>query len=325
MEIKISGKAWGILLLSFFACCFMSCENNDTEEQIIPSVEDLSLSGEGESALVTFTNPNWQITAVSTLDKSFQIWGNVYDSAGKLIRSNTMLALDGLGKLESAWSDCGFVIIRDNFNTLKVDVQENSGEEDFGFIITLESGTEMKEITVNQSKSEGYSFEKIEYTLIPGSCKKVWYPNGRFTFRNQTGQEAGIVRYDPFQNQNNNLSFESEDRRAFSWLKDEEMDVEVPGGVWNGELFYNREKIPYRNIITKLPLNFSVGEVTINIPIGNSKCHFELEYEEYKAAYRVFVKNRKTGVEKVYEGTFVSSCPNGLYKLVWDSGNGTEE
>ena len=318
MEKKIGGKMLGILLLSFLVYCFTACDDNEAQEQIIPSQEELMLSGEGEAALISFAKPNWQITAISTLDKDFQIWGDIYDPNGKLIRSNAMLALDGLGKLESSWSDCGFAITRDDFNTLKVEVSENSSDTDFGFVIVLESGSEMKEITVNQSQSEGYAFEKIEYTFIPESYKKVWYPNGRFSFSNQTGHASELVKYDPFQNQYDSYTFESGDSQAFGWVKDETVDVKIPGGVWNGELFYNHETIPYSNSTTSLPLKFSVGQVAIKVPLGDSKCHFELEYEEYKAAYRVFVKNRKTGVGKIFEGTFVSSTPTGTYELVWN-------
>lgn len=325
-KIMAERKIWGIWLLSLFVCCLAACDDqDDVQEQIIPSVEELVLSGEGESALISFVKPDWQITAISTLDRDFQIWGDIYDTEGKLVRSNALLALDGLGKLESSWTDCGFVITRDNIHTLKVEVLENSGEEDFGFIITLESGTQMKEITVSQGKSEGYEFEKIEYALIPGSYKKIWHPNGHFTFTNQTGQASELVRYDPFQNQYNNFTFESEDPQAFTWLKDQLLEVEVPGGVWNGELFYNHEKVPYRNMTTKLPLRFSVGEVPISVPQGNSKCHFELEYTEYKAAYRIYVTNKKTGVEKIREGIFTSSSPDGTYKLVWEDTGKPEE
>lgn len=295
------------------------------EGMIIPSVEELSLSGEGESALISFTNSNWQIAAISTLDKSFQIWGDIYDLNGKLIHSNTILTLDGLGKLESSWSDYGFVITRDNLQTLKVEVLENSSEKDFGFIITLKSEMEVKEITVGQNKSEGYVFERIEYTLISESHKMVWYENGHFTFSNQTGQESELVKYNPFQNQYENLTFDSVDPRAFSWVKGEAIQVEVPGGILHGNLFYNNETIPYRNSTTQLPLVFSVGEVPIKVPAGDSKCHFELEYEEFKAAYRIFVKNRKTEMERIFEGTLISSRPTATHRLVWSTENKPEE
>lgn len=308
-------------LLFLCMVCFTACGSEDTEETMIPPVEKHRLSGEGESVLVSLDNSNWQIVGVTTIDKSFAIFGEIYGPDGKLICSNTQLTLKGLGRIESVWTDQGFVITRDNFHTLKVEALENSTDKDFGFTILLKSDTETKEIIINQGQSEGYSFEKIEYTLIPGSYTKVWYKNGFFNLSNHTNQEFEMLKYNPFQNQSDNFTFDSDDSRAFACVKDEALSVEVPGGVLHGELFYNHEEVPYKHQTVKQPLKFSVSEVPIKTPMGDSQCHFELEYEEYKAVYHLFVKSRKTGVEKKFEGTFTSSTLNGSYKLVWDSEN----
>lgn len=311
----------GVLLL-ILVICLAACSRDDesNEKEFFHSVGNISFSGEGDSALISFPNENWEIAAVLLPDKFSPIWGDIYASDGKQVRSNTQLVLSGLGRLEAKWMDHGFVITRSSLNSLKIEALENSDEEDFSFVITLASGGKTKDILVEQGRSAGYSFERIEYTLIPESYKTVYKQNGRFTFNIQGETKPG-VKYNPFQNHYNNYTFISDDHKAFVWTKDEALAVEIPGGVLDGKLFYNRDSIQYQNSTSKLPLRFPVAEVEIDMPVGESECHFELEYEEYHATYRIFAKNKTTGAEKVFEGTFISSCPNGIYQLVWDSEN----
>lgn len=316
-----------VFLLSLFAICLAGCSKDEESNEgvIIPSVENILFSGEGDSVLISFVNENWEIAAIASPDKSVRIWGDIYNLDGKLVRAETQLGLEGLGRLESKWLDHGFVITRSNLKSLTVEALENSNEKDFSFVIMLTSGTETKDILVKQGKSAGYSFEQIEYTLIPESYKVTRCENGHFTFNMHERTDFANVKYNPFQNQYNNYTFTSETPQTFAWTRNAELTVEIPGGVWDGALFYNHKRILYQNSTAKLPLEFSVGDVEIKTPPGSSKCHFDLEYEEYQATYRIFAKNRTTGKEKVFEGVFKSSCPNGSYKLVWDSENKPKE
>jgi hypothetical protein len=56
----------------------------------------------------------------------------------------------------------------------------------------------------------------------------------------------------------------------------------------------------------------------IKKPVGKSECHFEIETEEYKAAYVLAIKNKGTGKIKTVNGSWWNSRPTGQYKLVWD-------
>lgn len=301
-----------VILAFLAAACTTDSENTP---RLQPSAEGLVLNGEGTSEFITLSTADWRIAAIKTLDASYQITGKAYDADGKLLRTNTNLYLDGMGKLISAWDDHGFVITRSDQQTLKVEVMENATNSDFNFVIVICSDTETKNIKVKQARSAGYTFQQIDYVLMTDSYKFVNQENGHFTFHNQT-EKINTVEYNPMQNQWNNYGFESIDPKAFTLIKDQE--VQIPSGVINGKLYYNGETIPYNNTTQKFPLNFSMKEITIHIPKGDSKCFFDVEYEMYKATYHLTLKNRVTGKLKIVDGTFSSMCPTGTSKLVWN-------
>lgn len=300
-------------LFSFFAC------NEDEAPAIQPSADMLLLSGEGATETIAFAGSDWLIAGIRPENETYRIYGAVYDASGELVRENTELSLTGLGRLESVWHDKGFSITRETPEKLEIEVYENASSEEFCFILLLQSQEEKKEITVRQGRSAGYRFEKIEYALLPGSQQKVFAQAGFFTFHIQTNSGTNLVKYNPLQNEKDYMQFECTDRNAFGWMQNEPVEVPVPAGAFRNELFFNSEKATYQDALIRFPLKFTVSEVPINPPSGESKCHFEIEYEEFKASYRLYIKNKATGNTKSYEGVFMRKYPTGSFTLVWDS------
>lgn len=147
---------------------------------------------------------------------------------------------------------------------------------------------------------------------------------GPFSFSNHTGRVSGPLKYDPLQNHCESFTFVSEDPKAFSWMGETSVEVEVPDCVCEGELVFNGRTLPYRNETATFPARFSVDEAVVWIPAGESRCHFEVAYDEFRAVYRVFVRNRNTGAEKVFEGVYTSCRPTAFYRLVWDETGGAQ-
>lgn len=80
-----------------------------------------------------------------------------------------------------------FRITRSGSDQLLVEVFENGSGDDFGFVVTLASGTRTRDITVTQGRSDGYVFERIEYVPVAESSARVWREGGRFPFRTIRG------------------------------------------------------------------------------------------------------------------------------------------
>lgn len=150
----------------------------------------IEMEGEGGEVEVLFTHPYWEVARIINRNGNVSISGDKYSLTGSLIRENSILQLDTLGRIDAFWSNKGFSIIRNNYKTLKVVLRENSTGEDFNFNILLEADNESKEIQVNQKKSLGYTFKKIEYKLEGSDGDSVFVRQGTsYSFNVQSAQD----------------------------------------------------------------------------------------------------------------------------------------
>lgn len=150
------GNIFLIILISFY---FYSCDDHDNEFNLIdPSTSLIEMEGEGGEIEISFTYPDWKIARIINQNGNVNISGNSYSLDGSPIRENYTLKLDSLGRMDAIWTDKGFSIIRNSYTSLKIIVKENSTDEDFNFIIILESEKESKEIQVNQKKIKWLCF-----------------------------------------------------------------------------------------------------------------------------------------------------------------------
>lgn len=308
-----------LLLLSLCAISAIGCNKDDDNSKIRPSVDNFILSGEGESVTVTFTNDDWEIMAVANILGGY-IFGNVYDIDNNLLLKSEELKLNGTGYLKAEWMNKGFIISRIEPKKLGITALENTSGDDFGFIVLLRSGEEIKKITVSQGQSLGYVFDKIEYTLIPESYTKSWIMNGFHEFEYPTGGNytPESTLFNPLEFEKDILLFLSDSRQAYAWMEDQVVKVKVPYSVRDNELYYNSEEVTYQIDAHRLPLSFSTKDYVINPPKGYSECHFEVEYESFKASYRLFIKNRVNQKIKTFDGTFTRRHPTSRFRCVWD-------
>lgn len=294
-----------ILFLSIFT---VSCSTEDVEPLIQPSTTLIEMEGEGGEAEVSVIGEDWKIAEVINKNGN-GIFGDIYSLDGEQIRENDPLALDSLGRIEGY----SFSITRNTHTSLEIVVKENSRGKDYNFVIVLESGGELFEITVKQKKSQGYTFDSIEYSLEEGDGDSLYVSKGiKYELHFLTSQPfsfspiAGI-------DINKGYHFESMEDDAFVWLKNDSVMVKVPTGIHNNEIYFNGEKKLYTNYWTKGPHGFEGQMETVTLPAGKSEFFVEMEYRRRKVTYILTLINNRTTEKKIIEGKWIEIAPTGEY------------
>lgn len=307
----------GTILLSLSIIGFSSC-NNDNDKGTV-AVKKIAMEAEGGDTEIQIADNDWYISNIVNNNGNVNISGDVYDNSGKLVRENNQLKLKGLGRMESHWNDKGFTVSRENSSTLKVRLDENmSGKFDFTIILKSTTDEEIQEIVVSQKSPQGYAFEKIAYSIEKGDCDSIyWKLANSFEFNNQT-KEGGKTIDCPFKGNLKSSYFKSSANDAFVWLAKDSIKVEIPGGISNNSIYLNHEKELYTDDVQTSTSLFKEIEVPINYPIGQSKCHIDIEMIQTKVTYTLTLKNNRTQAEKEIKGKWIGISPNGEYKLVWD-------
>lgn len=302
-----------IILIPF---CFFSCNKNDSQfSHIDPSVSLIEMEGEGGETEISFTFPHWKIAGIINENGNVNISGNSYSTDGFLIRENHTLKLDSLGRVETLWSDKGFIITRDSYTSLKIFVRENSTGEDFNFIIKLESENEARNIQISQKRSQGYAFKKIEYELGQNDGDSLFLKTvSSFSFDLLSSQEFSFY---PVRGIDKHSFFESQEEDAFVWTRTDSLPVRIPSGIWNNELYFNGTESIYSGSPVKHESEFNTLEVTVTLPAGKSEVTFQIQFRERRVSYYLYLVNNRTKEEKIIKGQWVETAPTGEYKINW--------
>lgn len=290
----------------------VSCSNDDS--LIKPSTSFVSMEGEGGESVITFDNADWTIARVINKDGNINLTGNIYSKDGELLSESTPLTLSGLGSMESIWSDKGCRIVRDTPTSLKIILNENMTDDDFNFIILLQLGQEEKEIAVQQKKSEGYTFDKIEYALNEGDGDSIYTDesNRSYTFNYS---EPFELTMDPMIDILQKSYFESTESDAFLWTDNDSILVKTPSSIYNGTIYYANVKSVYNNLVSKKPLTYKVTE-TMTIPAGKLKLETEIEYRRLKVSYLLTLINNRTRERKTIHGKWIDILPTGSISTI---------
>ncbi len=294
---------------------FSSCSDND-EERIQPSTSSIAMEGEGGETKVALSNGDWHIAAVINKNGNTRIYGEALSLDGKIISENSCLELAGLGELNALWSEKGFRIIRDEPTSMRVIVEENYTEEIFSFAIILQSGEETKEIIVKQKVSQGYKFDKIEYTLKEGDGDSLYVVRGAsFHLDLLEPREISFPTINDLISSVNQSYFESNQSNAFLWMKNDLIMVEVPSNIYDGTVYCNGEKKPYSNSVTTVPYDSGGFTKTIQLPAGHLIVNTEIQYRRRRISYILTLVNNRTKEKKSIEGKWIETTPTEEYTI----------
>lgn len=300
-----------LMLISLFSC------SKEDESLNNPSRSQLNFEGEGGQESIALPSGEWKITKVINQNNHQNIFGNIYSPSGNLLQKNNLLLLNGLGSLEAVWSNKGFVIERETETAMTIHLDENFTEENFGFMIYLESGNASKQISINQKPFEGYELKNIKYSIDNSAVDSVFIQKGKtYTFNiNSTVQQT--LSLDPFHDAFEFSQFESNVKGAFPWAQRDSIMVETPSQRINGELFTTNRQLPYSNELTKIDSKFKGQSTEINLPQGQSEFVVELEYRKRKVSYTLTLINNRTSAIKTITGKWIETAPTGNYEIKW--------
>ena len=306
-------KFIGIIAILTFV--HYSCSDEDTD--LIPS-QTIIMEGEGGNKAITFEVSDWRIVGIINRNGNVRISGDIFDKNGKLVKENSWLELNGLGKLDASWLDKGFRIYRNTGNSLEIEVHENATNEEFNFVIIIENEGKTKEIFVSQKISEGYTFESIEYFLSEddGDILSV-RKNGNYSINVTNPQEVVISPFGGVDITNTSY-FISDDFNAFVWFEGDFPEVEVPSSIANGKIYLTDEKRIYGEIFERWYEEYDVVKEKVELSAEESEFHVELEWRKRQVSYRLTMKNKRTGNLKTIEGKWLETTPTGKYTIIRD-------
>ena len=313
-----NSKLSRIGMLVFFAIGLNSCSSDDTEMSTLhPSTQLIEMEAEGGEAKVSFTNGEWTIAEVINNTGNVHIAGDMYSLNGERIQENKTLTLEGKGKIEALWNDKGFSITRETSSTLQIKLLENSTGETFNFNLVLNAGQEFKKIQVVQKKSQGYQFKSIEFRLKEEDGDSLFIKKGITNTFNV--QQPLDFTFSPYEGLDSNTisRFESREKDAFVWLKNEDVLTQIPTRIENNALYFDGEERLYSNASATHPNGLEEMK-TVTIPVGKSSFYTEIEYRKRNVSYQLHLINNRTAAEKIIEGKWIEVTPTGNYTIEWE-------
>jgi len=310
-------KLKNAILAILFTVFWVSCNKNENISLINPSSTMIEMEGEGGVAEISFIGDTWKIAEIINQNGYQTISGDKYSTDGKLIAENTPLTLNELGQLNAIWEDKGFTITKTTLKSLEILLKENCTAEDFSFAIVLKAGDETKNITIKQKKSQGYKYEKIEFSKNKEDIDSIFTQNGTsYKFDIKSSQ---VFFFSPFSGVNciKSSYFESTIENVFAMTRKDSLKVEIPSFIGNNEIYLNGETASYSYVITKRKIDFKNQTEKIVIPSGKSEFFVLVEYKKSKISYKLHLTNNRTKERKIIDGKWTEIAPTGMFTTNW--------
>ncbi|RXG25461.1 BACON domain-containing protein [Leeuwenhoekiella marinoflava] len=299
-----------VLTMSILSCS----SDKDEINSIQPSVNSIVMEAEGGETEIAFTNGDWDISKILNKDGNMKIHGDIYTQNGELTQQNIPLSLDDTGKLTADWGIKGFTITRTAASSLNVELLENSTGEPFSFTIVLSSGNQHKKIDVTQKISQGYQYVGIDFLLKEEDGDSIFVKEG--IKRNFKTEQPLSFKFSPYEGINilKQSRFQSSEKDAFIWLKDDSIAVDVPTDLYDDTIHFNEVQSLYNSEWVQQPHEFNKME-SITVPAGESSFTTEVEFRQRQISYQLHLINNRTSAEKIIEGKWIEIAPTGTYTV----------
>jgi len=304
------------LILNIFLCTlllFTSCNNDVFIDELKASATELQMAGNGDSTTVNINSWDWYITSVDQPNNptASQFYGKIYDEDGKKISEYDLPFFQhGVlkGKLVYSGSRNGFSVTRLKDKSLDIHLDENLNDSAFKFTIWVSNRYKTIPINITQSPSDGYVFDHITYTYIPGSywTNYDWVKDSI----NNNGDSPIVEKLSIFSGTHQTFAFSSNEKKAFSYLKNSQQVV-IPVCLEDSVIKLSSENKYYKSGEQKGNLPFNDIDKTITLPVGMSEIRKIYECEHFNASYTLYVRIVKTNEIKSVSGKFHSDMPTG--------------
>ncbi|MDR1624415.1 MAG: hypothetical protein LBS04_05520 [Tannerellaceae bacterium] len=319
-------KLTNVLMMAFFVLCsfgITSCgdDEGDTGIPLQPSIDKIEMEDEGGEIAISLNTEDFIIAGVvdKTNGKDQYITGEIYAVDGESTRYDERLYLEGMGQLQAAWNGGSFCIVRDTPSSLKVIVDEKITVTAFGFAIILQSSkNERKAIVVRQKGSEGYTFDKIAYALPKAVSGLGTYITPLQTIPPGVSGKYPLYPYHYIDDTRVVSYFRSDERNAFAWMDNGKIEVEVPSGIKDNLIYYDKTKHPYDESTYLKPGDLDENTtVVMDVPAGKSAFYIKFNVQYLNFPYALTLTNNRTGAKKEFKGTWIEGSFTGDYEIVW--------
>ncbi len=304
-----------LLLFILLTSSIISCRKKDDPE---PSPTLIVMEAEGGSESVKLGSDGWQIAGVVNKSGGQRIFGDIYTPDGQKVRENSLLELDGPGRLEGGLGfDRGFSIEYDQ-EEIRVTLLENSMDDVFSFAIVLKKGDETKEITIEQKVSQGYTFRDITYSVEDGDGDSLYVKNGtRYEFNLTSPRQVSVSPFGGVDILRIAYFKSDEGYNGFAMrVRDDSIVVPVPLEISDGSPVLSAPRDLY-GVSTSEPYNSDIVAV-VDVPAGGASFRSKQEWRCRRVSYRLTLTNNRTGELREITGKWIEQAPTGRYEIVKD-------
>ena len=304
------------VILNIVLCSLLlltSCNSDVFIDELKASSTELQMNGNGDSTTVTINSGEYYITSIDQPKNptASQFYGKIYDENGnKISEYDVPFFQYGMlkGKMVYSGPSNGFTVSRLKDESIDIHLDENLNDSAFKFTIWVSNHYKAIPINITQSPADGYVFDHITYTYIPGTywTDFQWIKDSV----DNKGDTPIVVKWSIFSGIRQIFAFSSNDKKAFSYLRKNQY-VEVPICLEDSVVKLSSEMKYYKSGEQRGNLPFNDVEKTITLPVGMSEIRKIYECEHFSASYTLYVRNVKTNEIKSVSGKFHSYMPTG--------------
>lgn len=281
------------LLLFGMAAC------NDADEMHLSPIQETVMEGDASTLQIDMPRTDWRIASVTDLNGYPPIGGTT--------------ELEGLGTVYYGWA----TIKREKENALTIEMQDNFDGEERGFIINLEmkTGFYKEQIVIHQKQCENfYRLESIEYSVDEGDGVeeiKPQYWGINITDHTTGNGETAKTSVWPFYNTYVFYGFHTVTDSPLVWTKpDEDIYVDMPKDLSNGEIIYETDKQKYSN--WHQLFDHELKEKQFEVDIVNQKTNSysaDIYCRRLKLNYILTLARPNSDTKKVFKGILIKEYP----------------
>ncbi|WP_294475533.1 hypothetical protein [uncultured Bacteroides sp.] len=283
-----------------------SCNSDVFVDDFRTADTELSLDGNGDTAIIKFASSNWDYLSLYIYDDSFRTPFQVHDERGSSTVESSPY-MKGLGRIVSKEELTDFIIERSNPKELKITVGENARPYPLNFVLIASNEYESQDIYVDISPSDRYVINKIYYPLDdPYHIEKRWEEVSSFVLHNYT-DEPYTYTLSPYEKIHYEVMFRLEEPEALQLLGKDNL-VDIPS-VENERLVMSGIQAQYTPVVQTLPfLNSEQKEITIP-PMTSQKISLLIKYVWFDTTYAITAVHPVTKKERYITGRLQGKMP----------------
>lgn len=284
-----------------------SCNSDVFVDDFRTADTELSLDGNGDTAIIKFASSNWDYLSLYIYDDSFKTPLRVYDEHGNYIDDGISPYMKGLGKIVCKEELTDFIIERSNPKELKITVGENARSNLLNLVLIASNDYESQDIYVDISPSDRYVVNKIYYPLDDSyHIGKRWDEVSSFVLHNYT-DEPYTYTLSPYENIHYEVMFRLDEPDALRLLGKDNL-VDIPS-VENERLVMNGMQAQYTPVVQTFPfINTEQKEITIP-PMTSQKISLLIEYVWFDTTYAITAVHPVTKKERYITGRLQGKMP----------------